>query len=154
MNKQILCVALVAMLFASCKKYPDGPWVSFRSRKARLEGKRKIEQYLVNGIDSTNHLPTDYELSLTGGGSSAMLSYYVDIFGPVNEMYNGTYSLINHDTELSIHYTLTSESQYQVAIYIADVDITDTYKILKLESNSLWLQKTVNNKVYEYHFAL
>ena len=43
---------LAAVLLTGCK-YEDGPLVSIRSAKNRVFGSKKVEAYIVNGIDST-----------------------------------------------------------------------------------------------------
>ncbi len=49
-KKLLLLAAVVVMMFSfnSCKKYPDGPLFSLRSKTSRLVGKWKI----VDGLDS------------------------------------------------------------------------------------------------------
>lgn len=46
----IIC-ALTVMPFQSCKKGPDDPFISFRSRKARLEGEWTLKTYKKNGTE-------------------------------------------------------------------------------------------------------
>ena len=43
---------LAAVLLTGCK-YEDGPWVSLRGKEARVVGSKKVEAYIVNGVDST-----------------------------------------------------------------------------------------------------
>ena len=40
------------LLLAGCK-YEDGPLVSLRGKQARVVGAKKVESYIVNGVDST-----------------------------------------------------------------------------------------------------
>jgi hypothetical protein len=56
MKKIILLLLLMAGIFESCKKYPDGPWLSMRSPLNRLYGSYTITQYNVNGVDSLSLL--------------------------------------------------------------------------------------------------
>lgn len=44
---------LLVILFNSCKKYDEGPLISFRSKAKRLYGSWDISKAMVNDIDST-----------------------------------------------------------------------------------------------------
>ncbi len=47
--------ALILMLaFASCRKYDDGPTVSFRSKEARVENVWKVESISRNDLDESD----------------------------------------------------------------------------------------------------
>ncbi len=48
----ILSLIIIISIFSGCKKYKEGPLVSFRSPINRIEGKWKVEKYLISGIDS------------------------------------------------------------------------------------------------------
>lgn len=55
-TKITLCVIASSLIFFDgCKKYEDGPMLSFRSKKARVEGNWKVDKYTVDGIDVLNH---------------------------------------------------------------------------------------------------
>jgi hypothetical protein len=51
-KKLILLLIVITAIFAGCKKYPDGPWLSLRSAKGRLYGTHTLTKYTVNGVDS------------------------------------------------------------------------------------------------------
>ncbi|HZF99617.1 MAG TPA: hypothetical protein VEY71_01380 [Chitinophagales bacterium] len=52
-----LAALLLAVLFAfeGCKKGPEDPFMSFKSRKKRVEGYWRVTQLLYNNIDSLTH---------------------------------------------------------------------------------------------------
>src|SRR5688572_21953831 len=54
-SRKILFLLLLPLLLVpvSCKKYPEGPLLSLRSKKARLTGEWMLEKILRNGNDST-----------------------------------------------------------------------------------------------------
>lgn len=59
--KRIISILFVVAIFATvalegCKKYPEGPAISLRTKTARVAGKWAIEKVIVNGTDS----PYDY----------------------------------------------------------------------------------------------
>ena len=54
MNKifaSILFLTLMVVGFSSCKKYEEGPSLSFRSIKQRITNTWKIESYSINGAE-------------------------------------------------------------------------------------------------------
>ena len=52
MKKLVLLLLVITAITAGCKKYPDGPLISFRSAEKRLYGTSKLTTYTVNGVDS------------------------------------------------------------------------------------------------------
>ena len=56
MKKIILSIALLLIVFTfSCKKYPEGPLISFRTPFARIIGNWQMTEYISNGIDSAQY---------------------------------------------------------------------------------------------------
>jgi len=53
MKKSILLYLLVLFTITGCKKYPDGPLISFRSPLTRLSGKWEVTNVTINGNDAT-----------------------------------------------------------------------------------------------------
>jgi hypothetical protein len=63
--KKLLVLVMAVVLaagFNSCKKYEDGPMLSFRSKKARLVNVWVIEKVMSDGVDVTSNYPEDYTL--------------------------------------------------------------------------------------------
>src|SRR4051812_28988231 len=86
-------VAIIfSVAFVSCKKYPEGPAFSLRSKKARLSNTWKIEQYKFNGVDSTsfakNHLFNGYFLNINKNGEYSF-SYNL-LIGSLSFAFNET----------------------------------------------------------------
>jgi len=52
MKKLVLILIVLAAITEGCKKYPDGPCISFRSVRNRLYGYYTLTKYTVNGTDS------------------------------------------------------------------------------------------------------
>jgi hypothetical protein len=53
--KKILYIILSIVIFLGCKKYEEGPLISFRSVTQRIEGKWRVTEYISNGIDSLKY---------------------------------------------------------------------------------------------------
>src|ERR1035437_697233 len=57
MFKRISFFILLAIVFSiGCKKYPDGPLISFQSKLKRVQGTWNVVYFSVNGYDSTSYL--------------------------------------------------------------------------------------------------
>lgn len=64
-----------AFLLITCKKYPEGPLLSLRTKMARITGVWEVEYYEVDNIDSTSHLvasPYSYGFYFQKGPSSCV----------------------------------------------------------------------------------
>lgn len=51
-----LFAGLTCIGLSRCKKYEEGPAISFRSKTARVANTWKVESYTVNGVDLTSTL--------------------------------------------------------------------------------------------------
>lgn len=51
-----LFAGLTCTSLSRCKKYEEGPAISFRSKTARVANTWKVESYTVNGVDRTSTL--------------------------------------------------------------------------------------------------
>lgn len=62
--------AIFALPFQSCKKGEDDPFLSFRSRKARVVGEWTVKEVKENGKTITISGTTTYEFEKKGTGST------------------------------------------------------------------------------------
>jgi hypothetical protein len=51
--RKIFILTLAVISVVSCGKFEEGPFLSFLSVKKRVEGKWKLDKYLMDGADST-----------------------------------------------------------------------------------------------------
>lgn len=54
MKKVLFLILAYTALLCSCKKYAEGPLISFRSSLNRIEGTWKVDKFYINDIDSTD----------------------------------------------------------------------------------------------------
>lgn len=137
----ILFFAFVMLVsITSCRKYEEGPNVSFRTKKARITNNWKYESAQVDGV----------EVSLDPYYAKQKHYFYRDgkyiqtIIDPVTlEARNlqGNWVLYDNDRKIAI----------TVKIPPANLDSTTNYNILKLFEKQMWLRTTDNAR--EYHFA-
>ena len=53
MKKLIPLLLIITAISTGCKKFKDGPLISFRSVKSRIEGTWKVDKFYINDVDST-----------------------------------------------------------------------------------------------------
>ena len=143
MRKNILIVAALSFLvvgFISCKKYEEGPGLSFRSKTKRLANAWRIESVTVNGVErAADPLYAKQKHYIYESGS-----YIINIIDPNTlqaEDIQGQWSLYDKDRKLAVNRVN----------YNGVADSLEDYQILKLKEKSLWL-RTVDNTI-EYHFV-
>jgi hypothetical protein len=145
----LILVLCACILFTECKKYPEGPAISLRSKKERLANTWKLDAIISDGVDSTSYFTQyykDYTLALTKNGSYT-ISYYVAVpnFGNISNTESGKWAFASQKEEILV--TPTS-------VAIGALPVPSTYQILKLYEKELWLRNFYGNgKAKEYHFS-
>lgn len=124
----ILLAGIMIPSIQSCKKYPDGPLVSFHSRTERVANTWKVDNYKINGTDFTS-LVSGYTETYTKGGD-----YYYS-FGSLSG--TGKWAFQNKDEEIKINGINNQDSQ--------------TLFILKLEEKQFWYYYMDGNDKKEFH---
>lgn len=127
---------LVLIISDSCKKYEEGPALSVRSKKARLDNVWKAELYYENDVDKTSDFHsvyTDARLTIGKDGSYSMYYKFLNLTD-YNE--TGTWKL-SSDKEF-INFYRTSPN-------------TDSWfwRILRLKDKELWVESADSNSVNE-----
>ena len=134
MKKLLLAIVAIGFIATSCKKYPDGPGFTVLTKKDRIAGVWRIEQVIVNGYDVTNAYNlwygSDYQLDIAKSGGYLVAGNFPD---------HGRWDFTNNSDDVS---------------FISQTDKgTKTYKILRLEKESLWFQDVdSSNFTREIHF--
>ncbi len=135
--KKIAYLLLIAASMYACKKYEEGPFVSFRSAEERLANTWMVKQYFENGVDKTNDFNNvfkDYTLTISKGNSYT-LAYKV--FGLVNYSESGVWNFNSNKTKVTFKNTNNN---------------TSTWTIIKLYEKELWGEYTDSgNKTIELH---
>jgi len=124
----VVFTSIMFIGFQGCKKYPDGPLISFKSRTERVSNSWKVDNYKINGNDYTS-LVTGYTELFTKDGS------YSYKFGLISG--TGTWVFQNNDAEIRITGT--------------DNQSTVTLHIQKLEDKQFWYYIMDGNDKKEFH---
>ncbi|MDZ4668396.1 MAG: hypothetical protein SGJ00_10985 [bacterium] len=138
MKKQLFLYSAIAILLFTlngCKKYPDGPVISLRSKAERVANNWKVSKVLDDGKDVTSDY-NKYELTLTKGSEANLTAKYV-VFGNTFEFStDGTWAFVSNNEKLSFNF---------------DNNAADgVYQILKLEEEEMWLKEDAGSRVYHF----
>ena len=131
-------ISVIAIIFAglmipaiqSCKKYPDGPLISFRSRTERVANTWKVDNYKKNGNDYTS-LMSGYTETYSKDGN------YSYTWGNLSG--TGKWAFQNSDKEIKLNGINNQSSQ--------------TLVILKLEEKQFWYYYMDGNDKKEFHMV-
>lgn len=141
MKKVIIISSVVVFALSSCGKYEDGPMFSLLSKKSRVVNTWKLDKKFVNGTEQT----------LTDDDKDDYIEYKND--GTViNTNVSG-----NISTQVSGTWEFDSKKEYLIVTYSTSFggftsSTTEKYRILRLKSNEMWLEKTNNNDTYKYYY--
>ena len=124
----IIAIILIGFITPSCKKYPDGPMFSLRSRTERVANTWKVDNYKRNGTDYTSSM-SGYTETYTKEGN---YSYTWHFFGGA-----GKWEFQNNDKEIRITGVNGQSSR--------------TLYILKLEEKQLWYYYMDGGDKMEFH---
>jgi len=125
-GKLIIGISVIAtMALAACKKYEEGPVISLRSKKERVANVWQIGSAYNNGEDVSDQYE-EYTVKFTKDGDAELAALYS--FGDFSYEYetDGTWEFENNAENLEVDYQ--------------DDDADETYQILKLEEEALWLR--------------
>jgi len=120
----------VLALMSSCKKYEDGPLISFRTRTERLSNTWEVDNYTFNGNDLTS-LYTNCTETFSKGGD---YSYSCGLFDGA-----GKWKFQSNDERIQV----TGN----------DDKSNRNLKILKLEEDAFWYSTDDGGDVTEVHMV-
>lgn len=133
-SKAILFVLATSLFvsLAGCKKYDNGPYFSFRTKKARLVNKWKLATYYVDGQEKTDVSSDTYEFKEDGG--------FTNVFASIgaNVTIQGKWEFLEKKGGIKITYD-NGDVKY--------------FEILRLKKEELWLESSVMMKKHEHHFV-
>ncbi|MDP1803114.1 MAG: DUF5004 domain-containing protein [Bacteroidota bacterium] len=130
-----------------CKKYPEGPSFSLRSKSERLSNLWKIQQLIYNGADSTafakKYLFNNYRLDINKNGN-----YNIDynlVIGSVLIPFSESGNWVFSSDKKAVIFTKESGNT------TAAMGSNATWEILRLKEKEFWAKYTQNDDVTEVH---
>ncbi len=149
--KIILLFVFLAGILSTCKKYPEGPIISFKTKMARVVGSWNIGKYTVNGSDSTQALlsrvPCERPMRFEKPKGGNVVCYFV-CSGAIS--IDGLWSFEGNKEKLHI------KNYADTAIKVAFPPISLSpnspryinWDIIRLTNKEMWLKVNYNNAEY------
>jgi hypothetical protein len=136
MKNLIISIFILGLFTIACKKYPEDPFISFRSKTERVSNNWKVGQAYDNGNDVTSDYNI-YELSLARDSKASLVAKYTFMGTDYAFTTEGSWSFVSDKEKISFNF---------------DNDNADgVYLILKLKENEMWLKK--DGGTLELHFV-
>ena len=117
---------LAGTFFSSCKKYEDGPVISFKSPEARATNNWQAELISRNEIDVTRNYEYMH-MDLKSGGEFVWTAKLID--DAQDSTFNGTWEMATLDQQIKVDY-IDPVSFEPRLLY---------FDIRKLKSDQMWL---------------
>ncbi len=138
MKNLIIAICFVALGagFVSCKKYPEGPGISFRSAKQRITNTWKLESMNINGSELVNQ-PQYSTQKIFFLADGAYNHTYINPTNGIGSRIDGNWQLQQSNKQIAVSYKNQTTGL---------VESTVVYNILKLYENCCWL-RSVDNSV-------
>lgn len=134
-NYKVLLLFVALMIVAEgCKKYDEGPAISFRGRSERVANTWKAEKVLENGVDKTSDY-TSYTVTFTKDGGYTFAYTY----GSWSLAGNGKWEFQNDEKEIKVNGVNNQSSE--------------TLYILRLKEKSFWYYTMDGNNRFEVHLV-
>jgi len=128
-------------MLTSCSPYEEGPAISLRSRTERLCNEWRLTRLYINGTEQTlSSFDQQTTLEFKDNGT-VNYSYAVMDSTAIVITGSGTWEFNDDETEVftTITYTLGGTEK-------------DTFKILRLKEEELWLENNQDGDVVETHY--
>jgi hypothetical protein len=151
MKKLILLLIVITALTVSCKKYPDGPLISFRTAKGRLYGFHTLTKYTVNGVDSLSRYQDSLCTTFNFNHHDDDGKDYCSMAGSRKDGWESTLSWtwVLEDKNKDLLVTLSGGNPHgRMCTGPFGDNICPAWQILKLYWNDIIMQTTYNGKVY------
>jgi hypothetical protein len=139
-----MLICLSVLFLTDCKKYPEGPLLSLRTRRQRIIGTWELESYISNGIDSTSYIknnPLYSHYKFEKGGYNFGGFYYTATIGYYTS-FSGNWILDNDKNQLRTGLYL-HDNAFNMGYYVHP---RVTWDIQRLKEKELWLKTNYNGK--------
>jgi hypothetical protein len=144
----LFCIITSALLLTECKKYPEGPSISFRTKKARIINSWKVSKYLENNVDLTtnfNSVFTNFSFITSKDGEYKIIKVVRVFSTNVTTTEYGNWNLASNKKTLNLT---------PVSISSGTLPSSSSCQILKLFEDEMWLRIIDSTgKIIEYHLV-
>lgn len=141
LNVILLTVVASVLMLTSCSPYEEGPAISLRSRTERLCNEWRLTRLYINGTEQTlSSFDQQTTLEFKDNGT-VNYSYAIMDSTAIVITGSGTWEFNDDQTEVITKIT-----------YTIGGTVTDTFKILRLKEEELWLENNQDGDVEETHY--
>ncbi len=124
----------------ACKKYEDGPYLSFKSREERISNTWKVDKVLINDEEITSSSNLNFQSLKWTFSTNGNVTRSIDVNGQPFTV-TGQWALQSNDEEIRI--VINSQLYSEDSVWV----------ILKLVEDEFWVRYIVNGDTYEAHLA-
>jgi hypothetical protein len=125
---------------SACKKYEDGPYLSFKSREERISNTWKVDKVLINDEEITSSTNLEFKNLKWTFSTNGNVTRSIDVNGQPFTV-TGQWALQSNDEEIRI--VINSQLYSEDSVWV----------ILKLMEDEFWVLFVVNSDTYEAHLA-
>ena len=146
---KISVMIFIASFFLSeCKKYPEGPLMSFKSKEKRVIGNYEVEAFLIDGADSTSQLTCINYSFYSNEGNHHVSSPICTTGGVSGEDWN----FENHHNNLLIYVFPVGKTPFPITDSAAPPVSKISWTIQRLTNKQMWLKVEYGGKEYYIKF--
>jgi hypothetical protein len=149
----LIFITIILLLpFSGCKKYPEGPLISFRTIEKRIHGNWKVENYLVNGSDSINLLKNSYgdtinfDIATPGSGEG---DNRILVYSQGNPYLDGIFYFTDDGNNIIFSFFISVDSVQIINLGPLNKYVHSEWKILKLSNKNMRLETNYENIYYK-----
>lgn len=139
-----LLIFILSLYIGACKKYPEGPSFTLRSKKERLANNWAIDKYFINDIEASSYKENylnEVQIAFGKGGNYSIKGYKKDSAGVIIsdiKIYNGIWNFADDNKS----FEMLSDTLFAVP---------EKYTILKLKEKEVRYYKELNGIKYTYY---
>lgn len=142
MIKILSTFIILSAIFASCKKYDEGPTLSLRSKKTRLENTWKYEQVIINRLPLELD-ENDQKFRLKFDKEGLAIKQVANPSAPATFVGSWVFFEDKEKLRTTFDYTFFGNPIHEIT----------EYRILKLKNKDLWLEEIKSSgDTCHYHF--
>lgn len=135
-----LAALILTLGFFSCKKYEEGPAVSFRSKTKRLEGSWQLVKWTVDGTEQ-DLSQTTWRLNIHRSGNyDKFITYNIPPLPTTIDSENGSWDFNKNKS----HVEFTDQA----------TEATLSHEIVRLHNNELWLRYSDGTVTEDYQYNI
>ena len=150
MKKLFIILFVTTIVFSGCKKYKEGPLISFRTVTMRIMGTWQVTEYISNGVDSLQYYNDSCGANLSINDIEDYdWQFHVGFINGKKE-FDGVFNLSKDNKVLYVSSGYDNYNNYFNGPFLPNTK--SNWKILKLTNKELKVTVDINNKNYKMSF--